>query len=127
MNGPFATFVPADPVDAARLARLRRLAWLIDAKFRLPGTQFRFGINSVICIVPVAGDAVLGFIAVYIVWEGSELGLPRWRVWQMLGNCAVQAVIGAVPILGTFVDMGMKMNLRNLAIIEKCLAQGTRR
>ena len=45
---------------AARLARLRRLAWMIDAVFLLPGTRFRFGLNSVIGLLPVGGDTVLG-------------------------------------------------------------------
>ena len=45
----FASFDPA-----ARLARLRKLAWLIDASFSLPGTRFRFGLNSVIGLLPSA-------------------------------------------------------------------------
>jgi hypothetical protein len=31
----------------AKIDRLRRLAWLIDAIGRVPGTRFRFGLNSV--------------------------------------------------------------------------------
>ncbi len=45
---------------AARLARIKRLAWLVDGAFRLPGTRFRFGLNSVIGLVPGAGDAGTG-------------------------------------------------------------------
>ena len=47
------------PDDARRLAWMRRLAWLLDGSARLPGTRFRFGLNSVIGLVPGGGDAVL--------------------------------------------------------------------
>jgi hypothetical protein len=47
----------------ARLVRLRRLAWLIDGAFKMPGTRFRFGLNSVIGLLPIGGDAVLGAIS----------------------------------------------------------------
>ena len=52
-----------DPIFAAsdvatRLKRLRRLAWMIDAVFLLPGTRFRFGLNSVIGLLPVGGDTL---------------------------------------------------------------------
>jgi hypothetical protein len=40
------------PVPLAKIERLRRLAWLIDALGRVPGTRFRFGINSVIGLAP---------------------------------------------------------------------------
>jgi hypothetical protein len=38
-----------------KIERLRRLAWLVDAAGRLPGTRF----NSVIGLAPGAGDALL--------------------------------------------------------------------
>jgi hypothetical protein len=46
----------------AKIERLRRLAWLIDAAGRVPGTRFRFGLNSVIGLAPGAGNAVLTLI-----------------------------------------------------------------
>ncbi len=51
----------------ARLKRLRRLAWLIDGAFGLPGTGFRFGLNSIIGLLPVGGDVALGALSLYIV------------------------------------------------------------
>jgi Domain of unknown function (DUF4112) len=64
----------ADP--AARLTQLRRLAWLIDGAFGLPGTRFRFGLNSVIGLLPVGGDAALGVISLLIIYEAARLGVP---------------------------------------------------
>jgi hypothetical protein len=103
---------------AARLARLRSLAWLIDGAFHLPGTKFRFGLNSLIGLLPVGGDAVLGVISLYIVYEAAALGLPKWKLARMLANIGLEVVGGSVPILGDLFDMALKANLRNLRIIE---------
>jgi hypothetical protein len=103
---------------AARLARLRRVAWLIDGAFTLPGTRFRFGLNSVIGLLPVGGDAVLGLISLYIIYEAAQLGVPRAKLVRMAANVGVEVVGGSVPILGDLFDMALKANLRNLRIID---------
>lgn len=117
----------ADPYTAAadpalRLARLRRLAWLIDGAFRLPGTGFRFGLNSVIGLLPVGGDLVLGGISLYIIYEAYRLGMPQWKIARMLANVGIEVAGGSIPILGDVFDMALKANLRNLRIIDEHLA-----
>ena len=108
------------PLDVQRrLTRLRRLAWLIDGAFGIPGTRFRFGLNSIIGLAPVAGDTVLGAISLYIVYEAAQLGVPGPQLARMLGNVALEVAGGSVPILGDLFDVALKANLRNLAIIEQ--------
>ena len=106
---------------AARLTRLRRLAWLLDAQFRLPGTKFRFGVNSLFGLSPVVGDVALGFVSLYLIWEAKRLGAPQALLGKMLANVAIEVVGGAVPILGDVFDMAFKANLRNLALLERWL------
>lgn len=112
-------------VDAAtalaRLKRLKTIAWAVDGVFRLPGTRFRFGLNSVIGATPAAGDVLLAGISLYIVNEARKLGLPKDKIARMLANIGVEAAAGAVPFIGTLFDMGFKANLRNIAIIEEHL------
>lgn len=112
-----ATFSHID--SAARLARLRRFAWLLDAQFGLPGTRFRFGINSVLGLSPVVGDVALGLVSLYLIWEARQLGVPNALLARMLGNVAVEVVGGSVPILGDLFDMAFKANLRNLDLLER--------
>lgn len=106
---------------ASRLTRLRHLAWLIDGAFTLPGTGFRFGLNSLIGLLPVGGDAVLGAISLYIIYEAARLGVPKHRLARMLANVGIEVLGGSVPILGDLFDMALKANLRNLGIIEEHL------
>jgi uncharacterized protein DUF4112 len=91
----------------------------MDGAFRLPGSKFRFGLNSVIGLPPGAGDALLGAISLYIVYQGYRLGVPRADIARMLGNVAVEAAIGSVPVAGDLFDVAFKANLRNLAIIDR--------
>lgn len=117
----------AGPADAARrLARVRRLAWLLDAAVKVPGTRFRFGLNSVIGLAPVAGDAAMAAVSLYIVYEGYQLGVPKQTLARMLGNVAVETVAGSIPILGDVFDTAFKANLRNIALIDGHVAQGGR-
>ncbi len=121
-------FAAAEPYftatdTASRLNRLRRMAWLIDGAFGLPGTRFRFGLNSLIGLLPVGGDAVLGALSLYIIYEAARLGLPRHKLLRMLTNVGIEVVGGSVPVLGDLFDMALKANLRNLAVIEDHVRQ----
>lgn len=102
----------------ARLARLQKLAWLLDAQFVFPGTRFRFGLNSLIGLAPGIGDTVLGLVSLYIVNEARMMGAPPHLLGRMLVNVAVEVVGGSVPFLGDLFDVAFKANLRNIALLE---------
>ncbi len=125
----FTSFAHADQTGsvAVRLNNLRRIAWLVDAVFRLPGTRFRFGLNSLIGLTPAAGDAALAVVSLYIVNEARLLGLPSHKLMKMLANVGIEAAAGLVPVVGDLFDMGFKANLRNLAIIEDHFGVSLRR
>ena len=40
----------------------------------------------------------------------------------MAGNVALDAGVGAIPVLGDFFDFAWKANLRNVALLERHLA-----
>ena len=116
------SFDATDPLT--RLTRLRRMAWLIDAAFKLPGTRFRFGLNSVIGLLPVGGDAILGLLSLYIIYEAARLGVPKPKLARMAANVGIEVVGGSVPIIGDLFDMALKANLRNLKVIEDHMRGG---
>ena len=110
------TFAGAE--SAARLKRIKRLAWLVDAAFVIPGTKFRFGLNSLIGLAPGAGDAVLGIVSLYIIHQAAQLGVPRPLLMRMIGNVVLEVAGGSVPVLGDLFDVALKANLRNIRIVE---------
>jgi Domain of unknown function (DUF4112) len=107
-----------------RIERLRRLAWAFDALGRVPGTRLRFGLDSIIGLAPVAGDAITSAISLYIVFEAARLGLPRHTIGRMLANVAIEAAVGSIPLFGDIFYTFWRANLRNVAIIDAHLAQG---
>lgn len=113
-----ATFARRPLDAAARLARLRKLAWLLDAQFALPGTQFRFGLNGLIGLAPGMGDMLMGAVSLFIVNEARLMGVPPALLGRMLFNVFVEVFAGTVPVLGDVFDVAFKANLRNIALIE---------
>ena len=112
------------PDAAAKLARLRRIARLMDSAIGLPGTRFRLGLDGLFGLAPVAGDAASAAVALYIIWEARRLGAPPSLVARMLGNLALDAFGGSVPLLGDLFDVGFKANIRNVDLLEDLLRRG---
>jgi hypothetical protein len=109
--------------DAPQLARVRAIARAMDSAISIPGTGVRFGLDPVLGLVPGLGDVVSSIASIYIVMIGIRLGAPRSAVLRMMGNIAIDTLVGSVPILGDLFDVGWKSNNRNVALIEQHVAQ----
>jgi hypothetical protein len=101
--------------------RLRTLARLLDSAMRVPGTQYRFGIDALIGLVPGIGDAIGALFSSYIVFQAARLGASRATLMRMLGNVALDTIVGEVPLLGDLFDVGWKANTRNIGLLESHL------
>ncbi|GBQ83845.1 DUF4112 domain-containing protein [Acetobacter malorum] len=104
---------------AHRLRRVRRLAWILDAAFRLPGTRFRVGVDAIVGLLPVGGSVVMGLVSLYIVWEAWRLRAPTSLLARMVGNVLLETAVDTVPIAGDLFDAAFKANLRNVALLEQ--------
>jgi hypothetical protein len=114
---------PARAVDAqgqaADLDRVRRLARLLDAQFEVAGV--RFGLDSLIGLVPVLGDSITTLIGLYPIWVAQQHKVGFFTRARMVGNLALDWAVGLVPLVGDVFDVGFKANLRNLELLEKAL------
>lgn len=109
----------SDPVSVRR--RLETLEHLLERSFVVPGTQYRFGLDGIVGLVPVVGDLVTTAIGAYLVWEARNLGLPKWKLWRMAGNVGFDTLLGAVPLVGDAADFLFRSNTRNLRIVKRHL------
>ncbi|ARQ00086.1 DUF4112 domain-containing protein [Pseudorhodoplanes sinuspersici] len=117
LHGRFAR----SPSRAQRLARLDRLATLLDTAFVIPFTKIRFGVDGLFGLAPVVGDVVTTGLALYIVYEAHKLGAPRHVLARMIGNVALDGLIGAVPVAGDVFDVIWRANKRNVRILREHL------
>ena len=112
---------------AERIARLEALATLLDTAILIPGTSIRFGLDALIGLVPGIGDLVTTALSLYIVSEARALGAPGHVIARMLGNVALDGVVGAVPLLGDAFDVMWRANRRNMRILQDWIGREERR
>lgn len=105
----------------ARIERIDALATLLDTAFVMPGTGIRFGLDGLIGLFPVMGDAITTALSLFIVHEAYQLGAPGHVILRMLGNVAVDGVFGAVPLVGDAFDVLWRANRRNVRLLREWL------
>ena len=104
-----------------RIARLDALAKLLDVAFVVPGTNFRYGIDGLIGLIPVVGDIITTAISLWIVREARALGAPWYLTARMLANVAVDGAVGLVPVAGDAFDVMFRANVRNVRMLRRWL------
>jgi hypothetical protein len=109
----------APKVHPLPLRRLDKMAWLLDNSIKLPGIDYRIGVDGIIGLIPGIGDATGTLLSMYILAEGARARLPRSILLRMAWNIAVDTLIGAVPVIGDVFDATWKANVRNVRLIKE--------
>ena len=109
-----------------RIARID-LCTLLDTALIVPILNLRFGLDAVLGLVPGIGDLLTTAMSLYIVHEARQLGAPAFLVARMLGNVAIDGVVGAVPLVGDVFDVMWRSNHRNMRLLQEWLAAEERR
>lgn len=100
---------------------IERLAELFDDKFAIPGVPVRLGLDAILGLLPVVGDAVSAMVSFYIVWRAAQAGISLFTILRMIFNVVVDMVIGVVPVLGDVADIGWRANRKNIRLLQKAL------
>ena len=111
---------------AERLARVTRLARLMDAAITIPGTRIRLGADAVLGLAPGVGDLIAKIASAYILYEAHQMGLPKHKLLRMGGNVLVDLVFGSVPVAGDVFDVFWRANMRNIKILRDHVEKGAR-
>lgn len=113
---PSTSLPAADTAD--RMARIERVAGLLDTRFRLPVIGVRVGWDSIIGLIPGLGDAVTTIPAGWMIWNGYQMGARKSTLARMGLNAGIDLVVGSVPIIGDMLDVAFKSHKRNLALLQ---------
>ena len=106
----------ADTAD--RLARIARVAALLDSRFRLPVIGVRVGWDSILGVIPGIGDAVTTVPAGWMIWQGYQMGARKRTLARMGLNAGIDLIVGGVPIIGDLFDVAFKSHKKNLALLQ---------
>jgi hypothetical protein len=111
-------------VLSGQLKWVERVASIMDDKFRIPGTSFRFGLDPILNLIPLAGD-VSGFVmSAALLYVMAKNGVSRKVLILMVINISIDAAVGAIPLLGQISDFYIKANTRNIKLLKEHYHEG---
>lgn len=97
---------------------LENLSHYLDGLFRIPGLGWRFGLDSLIGLVPNVGDTITSFASFYILLAGVRYGVPKITLLRMAFNIGLDYVVGTIPFIGDAFDFIWKSNKQNMDLIR---------
>jgi hypothetical protein len=108
-------------MQTASNSKIRWVEWvshLMDNQFRIPGTQFRFGLDPILNLIPVVGDLSGFAVSAALVATMAKHGASGKVLTLMILNIILDATIGAIPVLGHIFDFTYKANSRNIKLLR---------
>jgi uncharacterized protein DUF4112 len=97
---------------------------LLDDAFRLPGTSVRFGLDPLIGLIPVFGDALVTAMGAAILLNAKQLHVPTNVIVRMAYNLAVNGLVGTIPGFGDLFSFWFKSHAKNTALLIRAVGQG---
>ncbi len=120
---PLAVDEPRGPLPAWATA----LARLLDSAVTIPGTSIKIGLDPILgLLLPELGDTLTAALAVTLLAVAYRERVPKLVLARMVVNIAVDALFGAIPLLGDVFDFAFRANDKNLALIERHRGDPTR-
>ncbi|HEY1582474.1 MAG TPA: DUF4112 domain-containing protein [Chthoniobacterales bacterium] len=104
----------------------RWLALIMDNMLRVPGTQFRFGLDPLLGLLPGLGDTGSAIISALALIAAARRGFPKILLARMALNILINEGVGIVPVLGDAFSFWFKSNVRNYELLRRHTA-GLRR
>lgn len=103
---------------------LDKTAEILDNRFRIPLTNVRFGVDSIIGLFPYVGDfagfAISGVLIIIMARNGAS-GMVALK---MAGNILLDSAVGTIPVLGDIFDFRHKANTRNVRLLQAHYREG---
>jgi hypothetical protein len=72
----------------------------VDAKFVIPGTNFRFGLEGLLGLVPGVGDLSTFAVSGYPVFLMAKNGASSFVLSRMIFNIVIDVLLGTIPVIG---------------------------
>jgi hypothetical protein len=100
------------------------IAHVLDDILRLPGIRTRIGIDPLIGLVPIVGDALATLLGATILVVARQLNVPWKIIASMAFNQLKNGLLGAVPFIGDVYSFYFKSNAVNTALLLRTVKSG---
>ena len=100
------------------------IAHALDDIITLPGSRFRMGVDPLLGLVPVIGDALATLLGGAILVSARQLDVPWEIVIRMAFNQWKNGLVGSVPFVGDAYSFFYKSNTVNTALMLRTIKEG---
>jgi hypothetical protein len=111
----------------ASMKHVALITKLMDKQFKVPGTNYRFGLDGLIGLIPGAGDVTTFAVSCCLLTLMAKNGASGYVMARMVLNVVVDLVVGSIPVLGDLFDFAFKANSRNLRLMQEHYLEGRHR
>lgn len=98
---------------------LERLGWLMDDLIRIPGLNWRIGLDALVGLIPGFGDTATSLVSFYILASAVRYGVPKVTLLRMGMNLGIDYLVGSLPFVGDLFDAWWKSNQKNIELLNK--------
>src|SRR6266513_2628736 len=98
------------------------LALIMDNVLRVPGTNFRFGLDPIIGLLPGIGDTASAIVSALALIYAARSGLAKVLLVRMAANILINELVGIIPGIGDAFSFWFKSNARNYALLKQYVA-----
>ena len=97
----------------------RWIALLMDNLLRIPGTNFRIGIDPLIGLIPGIGDTGSAMVSAIALIQAARQGMPKTILTRMAVNILLNELTGIIPVVGDAFSFWFKSNARNHRLVQE--------
>lgn len=97
---------------------LETLSHYLDDFIRVPGIGWRFGLDSIVGLVPGVGDVSTLLASFYILTAAVRYRVPKITILRMALNLVIDFLVGSIPFLGDVFDFVWKSNRMNMDLLR---------
>ena len=98
---------------------LERLSWLMDDLIKIPGLNWRVGLDALVGLIPGFGDAATSLVSFYILASAVRYRVPKITLLRMGMNLGIDYLVGSLPFVGDLFDAWWKSNQRNVTLLSE--------
>ena len=98
---------------------LETLSRYLDGLFKVPGIGWKFGLDSLVGLIPNVGDISTSLVSFYILIAGVRYGVPKITLLRMAFNIGLDYLVGVIPFIGDAFDFFWKANKQNMDLIRE--------